>query len=232
MPETQCFAQVRGSVIRATRLDACGNPDPGASAVFVSKRISTITVDEVFEEGTNIREKNFGDELTVVDEGYGDLIGYTVDTMLCGVDPDGVNIFTSQPVVKNAVGDTVGFKAQSGIDLDGFGYALEVWTKIAGGACNANGQRLWGYTVFPFLKGGRIGGFSFENSLVQFQITGSQTREGNGWGVGPFDVDRGVGPGFAPAPMFEALEENDHFANLLVSLDPPVASCGSFLLAP
>lgn len=229
---TKCYAPVRGSVIRATRLDACGNPDPGASAVVVSKRISSVSIEEVTEDGTNIRDRNFGDELCVVDDAYTDLIGFSTEIALCGVDPDMISLFTGQPVVTNAAGDVVGFDANTGIDLDEFGFSLEVWSKIAGGACNnENGFRNWGYTVFPFLKGGRIGGFSFENAAVQFTISGAQTRDGNGWGVGPFDVDRGAGPGYAPSPLHTPLGENTAFRSMLVSLDPPTASCGAFALA-
>lgn len=226
---TKCYAQVRGSVIRVTRLDACGNPDPGASAVVVSKRVSTVTIDEVTEDGTNIRERNFGDELCIVDDAFTQILGYTADIALCGVDPDLVSLMTGQPVVKNAAGDIVGFDASTGIDLDGFGFALEVWSRIAGSACDVSGNRPWGYTVFPFLKGGRVGGFSFENGAVQFTISGAQTRDGNGWGVGPFDVDRDmVG---APAPLHDALGANTHYRNTLVTLDPPAAACGAFPLA-
>lgn len=228
---TKCYAPVRGSVIRVTRLDSCGNPDPGLSAVAVSKRISTITIDEVTEEGTNIRDRNMGGEMCVVDDAYTDLIGYTGEVALCGVDPDLVSIFTRQPVVKNAKGDTVGFDSNTGIDLDDSGFALEVWSRIAGAACDPSGFRPWGYTVFPFFKGGRLGGFSFEDAAVNFTITGAQTREGNGWGVGPYDVDRGVGPGFLPSPLFSPLAENTHFRSMIVSLDPPTASCGAFPLA-
>lgn len=228
---TKCYAQVRGSVIRVTRVDACGNPDPGASAVVVSKRISTVTIDEVSDEGTNIRDRNFGDELCIVDESYGEIIGYTTDIAMCGVDPDMISIFTGQPVVTNAAGDVVGFDATTDVNLDNFGFALEVWSRIAGSACTTDGYREWGYTVFPFIKGGRLGGFSFENGAVQFTITGAQTRDGNGWGVGPFDVDRGAGPGFAPAPLNSPLGENTHFRNILVTLDPPAATCGATALA-
>jgi hypothetical protein len=146
---TKCYAQVRGSVIRVTRLDACGNPVPSESAVVVSKRISTITVDEVSDEGTNIRERNFGDELCIVDDAYAETIGYTVDAALCGVDPDLITFMTGLPVVENAAGDVVGFDADTGIDLDGFGFAIEIWSRIAGSACEPGGARPWGYTVFP-----------------------------------------------------------------------------------
>jgi hypothetical protein len=229
---TKCYAQVRGSVIRVTRLDACGVPVEGATSTAVSKRISTITLDKVAESGNDIREKNFGDELCIVDDGYESLIGYSADVNLCGVDPDLVSMFTGQPTVANAAGDIVGFDVETGIDLDGFGFSLEMWTKIAGGACDASGNRPWGYTVFPFLKGGTLGGFSIENGAVQFSITGARTRDGNAWGAGPYDVDlsAGVGPDFTAGPLFTPLETNTAYRNILVYLDPPVASCGAFAL--
>jgi hypothetical protein len=226
---TKCYAQVRGRVIRVTRLDACGNPDPGASAVVVSKRVSTVTIDEVTDDGTNIRERNFGDELCIVDDAFTQIIGYTADIALCGVDPDLVSLLTGQPVVTNAAGDIVGFDATTTVDLDSFGFAIEVWSRIANSACDPSGFRPWGYTVFPFLKGGRLGGFSFENGAVQFTISGAQTRDGNGWGVGPYDVDRDDVS--APAPLNTPLGENTHYRNILVTLDPPEASCGAFALA-
>ncbi len=226
---TKCYAQVRGSVIRVTRIDSCGNPDPGASAVVVSKRVSTVTIDEVTDDGTNIRERNFGDELCIVDDAFTEVIGYTADLALCGVDPDLISLMTGQPIVLNAAGDVVGFDATSTVDLDSFGFAVEVWSRIAGSACDVSGHRPWGYTVFPFLKGGRLGGFSFENGAVQFTISGAQTRDGNGWGVGPYDVDRDISD--APAPLNTALGENTHYRNTLVTLDPPTASCGAFALA-
>jgi hypothetical protein len=226
---TKCYAQVRGRVIRVTRLDACGNPDPGASAVVVSKRISTVAIDEVTDDGTNIRERNFGDELCIVDDAFTTIIGYTADITLCGVDPDLVSLLTGQPTVTNAAGDIVGFDATTSIDLDSFGFALEVWSRIAGAACDPSGFRPWGYTVLPFLKGGRIGGFSFENGAVQFTISGAQTRDGNGWGVGPYDVDRDESD--APSPLNTPLGVNTHYRNILVNLDPPEASCGAFALA-
>lgn len=226
---TKCYAQVRGNVIRVTRLDSCGNPDPGASAVVVSKRISTVTIDEVTDDGTNIRERNFGDELCIVDDAFTSVIGYTADIALCGVDPGLISLLTGQPTVTNAAGDIVGFDANTGIDLDSFGFSLEVWSRIAGSACDPSGNRQWGYTPFPFLKGGRLGGFSFENGAVQFTISGAQTRDGNGWGVGPYDVDRDeVG---APSPLHTPLGVNTHYRNIVVSLDPPEAACGAFALA-
>ena len=226
---TKCFAPVRGSVIRVTRLDACGNPDPGQSAVVVSKRISSVTIEEETDDGTDVRERNFADEVCIVDDSFTTIIGYTADIAFCGVDPDLISLLTGQPVVKNAAGDVVGFDATTDVDLDSFGFALEVWSRLAGSACDPSGNRPWGYTVFPYLKGGRIGGFTFENGAVQFTVSGAQTRDGNGWGVGPFDVDRDAV--LAPAPLHTALGANTHYRTAVVTLDPPTASCGAFALA-
>lgn len=226
---TKCYAQVRGRVIRVTKVDGCGNPIPGESAVAVSKRISSVTIDEVTEEGTDIRERNFGDEMCIIDDAFTDVLGYTAEVALCGVDPNLITFMTGQPLVENAAGDVVGFDAQTGIDLDSFGFSLEVWSRIAGSACDPSGNREWGYTAFPFLKGGRLGGFSFENGAVQFTISGAQTRDGNGWGVGPFDVDRDETG--SPAPLHTALAPNTHYRNIVVTLDPPEASCEALELA-
>lgn len=226
---TKCYAQVRGSVIRVTKLDSCGKPDLGQSAVAVSKRISSVKIDEVTDNGTDIRERNFGDELCVVDDSLDQVLGYTGEIALCGVDPGLISVFTGQSVVTNAAGDIVGFDAKTGIDLGSFGFSLEIWSRIAGAACDTTGRRQWGYTVFPFFKGGRISGFSVENGQVQFTITGAQTFDGNSWGVGPFQVDRNVAGN--PIPLFTPLASNTHYRNILVTLDPPVASCGTFPLS-
>lgn len=226
---TVCYAPVRGSVIRVTRLDSCGNPDPGAAAVVVSKRVSKVTIAEVTENGTTVVDRNFGDEICVYDPAFDELVGFTAETDLCGVDPDLISLFTGQPVVKNAAGDVVGFDAQTGIDLDSFGFSLEVWSRLAGAACDPSGHRKWGYTVFPYLKGGRLSGFDFSNGSVAFKILSSQTRDGNGWGVGPFDVDRDMSGN--PAPLHTPLAVNTHFRSIVVTLDPPEASCGAFALA-
>lgn len=228
MPENQKFNQVRGRIIRVTRLDACGAPLPGESAVVMSKGISSISVEEVSEEGNSIRDRNFGGELHVVDDAQADLIGFNLDINLSGVNPDLITLLTGQPVVKNAAGDTVGFDVDGDIDVDGFGFALEVWTRIAGQACAPGGHRKWGYTLFPFIKGGRLGGFTFEDAAVQFTVTGAQTKVGNSWGVGPFDVDRGVNGD--PSPLFTPIAPTRHYRNIYVTLDPPQESIGAIAL--
>lgn len=227
----KCFAPVRGSVIRATRLDACGEYEVGTSVVAVSKRISSIQFARQQIDGTDIRDENFAGEICTEDRARPTLLGYNTDIALCGVDPAMLNLFADVPLVKNAAGDTVGFDATDDIDLDSFGFALEIWSRLAGNQCDSSGRRQWGYTVVPFIKGGVLGDFSFQNAAVNFNITGARTESGNNWGVGPYDVDLGAGPGFAPSPLHEPLPATSHFRPMIVSLDPPAPSCGVTLLA-
>ena len=225
----ECFAQVRGRVVRVTRLDACGNPDPGASAVAVTDNITKVTLEVVTDEGTNIRIRNFEDRVKVKDDAFTDVLGLTMSTTLCLTDPGFISVLTGQPVVMDDDGNVVGFDMNTGIDLDTFGFAMEVWSRIPGAGCDPNGHRKWGYTVLPFLKGGRLEGFSFENGLVEFSISGAQTRDGNGWGVGPYDVTRDKNG--APTPLFTPLGATTVYRNFRVSLDPPAPVCGTFALA-
>lgn len=67
-------------------------------------------------------------------------------------------------------------------------FALEVWSKLSGAAC-ADGTRQYGYTVFPFLRGGYLTGFEFSDGLVSFNLRSARTRRGSRWGVGPYDLE-------------------------------------------
>ena len=113
---TECFAQVRGRVVRVTRLDACGNPDPGASAVAVTDNITKITLEVVTDEGTNIRIRNFEDRVKVKDDAFTDVLGLTMSTTLCLTDPGFISVLTGQPVVMDDDGNVVGFDMNTGIE--------------------------------------------------------------------------------------------------------------------
>ncbi len=224
------YAQVKGKVIRITRTDACGVPLAGTGTVTVSKRISSVTLEEQSESGTDVRDRNFGDELTVVDDSYEETIGYTADIALNGVDPFVITALTGARLIKDAAGDVIGFGKGRTVDIDNTHFALEIWTKLAGNICDATtGHRKWGYTPFPHLWGGRLGGFTFENGTVNFTISGAKTAQSNRWGAGPFEVTRDEAG--LPSVLHEPLLPDEMFQNITVTLDPPDPVYGSFPLA-
>jgi hypothetical protein len=130
-------------------------------------------------------------------------------------------------------------------------FALEVWSKLDGasakpralgfdevpfdttgfdmpvpnpGGCREGGR--WGYTLFPFLRGGRLSGFKFANGRVSFNLIGAQTRRNPGWGVGPYDL---TGP-------FQRLEtpvsRNTSWRMFITEAAPPAEQCGIQYLVP
>lgn len=230
MGDSACFVPVRGSVLRVTKLDACGAPLVTGPIVAVTKRVSSVALEEVSDAGTSVVERNTEGEIVYVAGATVDVVGYSASIELMGVDTAVVEALTGQPIVRNAAGDVAGFDATTSVQIDAFGFSVEVWSRLAGAPCDPLGQRLWGYTLFPFFKGGRLGGFSFANGAVNLTITGAQTRGGSKWGVGPYDVDRNASG--IPSRLHTPVSPDTHYRSVVVALDPPQASCAGLVVPP
>lgn len=185
---TKCYAQVRGSALRVTKLTSVGSAtDPIQYAV--SKSASRVVVNEVSEDNLNEMVRS---DVTARDERRlflskpGNTVRYTTDVDFIRVDPGVLTLVSGVPLVLNAHGDVVGFDSKTKLRAVSFG--LEVWTRLAGAECTLSGEREWGYTALPFLRGGYLSGFEFANGLVSFNLRGAQTRKVSRWGVGPFDL--------------------------------------------
>lgn len=185
---TKCYAQVRGSALRVTKLTSVGSAtDPIQYAV--SKSASRVVVNEVSEDNLNEMVRS---DVTARDERRlflskpGNTVRYTADVDFIRVDPGVLTLVSGVPLVLNAHGDVVGFDSKTKLRAVSFG--LEVWTRLAGAECTLSGEREWGYTALPFLRGGYLSGFEFANGLVSFNLRGAQTRKVSRWGVGPFDL--------------------------------------------
>jgi hypothetical protein len=176
---------VRGRAIRVTRLDKRGRIfEPISYAV--SKSVASVRINEVVTSGGNEVMTNGEDERRIRLDRATQTIRYTADIEFLRVDPGVLSLVAGVPVNLNAAGVAVGFDSTSRLSPVAFG--LEVWSKLAGRQCEG-GEQAWGYTVFPFLKGGYLSGFTFANGLVSFDLIGAQTRKGPGWGVGPYDLE-------------------------------------------
>src|SRR5205085_2449421 len=123
------------------------------------------------------------------------------------VDPDLVSLITGNQTVVDHAAAAVGFRLSGGIPILG-GWALEVWTDLAGQVCE--GAKAYGYTLLPFLRGGKVGDFSIEDGAASFSIT-STTREASAWGVGPYDVVHTAAGATVPGPLLAEIGSKDHF---------------------
>lgn len=181
------FEMVRGRSVRFTRLDA--NGAPSIEDAIVSEGIARVTVGEVSE--------SVSDELLRNEEGVGRVLfrntdrtrHYTTDISLLGVDPRLIELLTGNPLVTNAWDDVVGNDMVTHLKPTHF--AMEVWTKLARPVSGNN----YGWTLFPRITGGRIGGLTISNAAANFTITGARTRRSSQWGLGPH-----AGGGWGSAP--------------------------------
>lgn len=196
----QCFSLIRGRAMRVTKLDGCGVVVPGSQSSVVSKGFVSIGLTANTEEGEEIQVTNANGDICISDTPPPRLIDYGLEINLCGVEPLIFNLTTGQPLVKDPDTGTglppeyLGFRSNTKVDLSAQGFGLEVWSSVPSAACAAaGGVQQYGYFLLPFIQGGIIGDFTIENGAINFIISGARTKDGSGWGVGPYNVVPGVG---------------------------------------
>lgn len=221
---TKKFSMVRGRVLRATRLDGCGNPVLGPDSAVVSKGFIQVSLSAVNDAGTVISITNAAGEICILDTPAPKFTNFTLEIQFCGVDPNLYNITSGQPVVYNdaATPEAIGFKVNSGVNIDNKGFALELWSSVPTDFCEEGAAESYGYILIPFIKGGTIGDFTVANDAVNFTLTGAATKDGTSWGVGPFNVQ--LTAAGAPSPLFESADPKDHLQVFVTSLAPPEAA--------
>lgn len=231
----QCFPLVGGRVMRVTRLDGCGRPDatdPACQQV-TSDGFVSIAVTANIDEGNTISVTNAGGKVCVNQVPCPQLTGYGVNITFCNVDPDLFALVTGQDsVLDPQSGDGIGFRINTGKSGCDSGFALEVWSSVPGVTCPVDDQgnpiesaeQPSGYILFPFLQGGVFGDFTIENDAVSFVVQGASTKDGSGWGVGPYDVtldDTGTA-----GPLTTPIDSKDHMHVQVTYVAPPEPGCG------
>jgi len=220
---SQNFSLVRGRALRVTKLDGCGSVVLGPDSVVTTEGFISVGLTANSEEGESISVTNAAGKVCILDEPTPKFTGYTIEVQFCGVDPDLFSLMTGQPVVLNAAGDlAVGLRVNSGIDLDGSGFAMEMWSNVPVAACDASGSASYGYFLIPFVKGGTLGDVTIENGAINFTLSGASSKDGSEWGVGPYDVVRDAG-GLA-GPLNEAIDSQDHLHLEVTTVAPPTVS--------
>jgi hypothetical protein len=221
---TRCASYVRGRMMRATLLDECGNVVFGDESVVTSKGFVSVGYTANIDDGTEINLPNAGGERCVYAAAVPAFLSYTVEITFCNVDPDLYAMLTGQRVLVDALGDVVGFTMDSAVSALDSSFALEVWAGSTGGTCASGATGNYGYLLLPFVQGGVLGDFTIENDAVTFTISNATTKDGNMWGVGPYNVVLGVGA--VPSPLADPLLSTDHLALLLTGVAPPAEECG------
>lgn len=211
---------IRGRAMRATRLDGCGAPVLGPDSQVTTKGFISVAATANSNAGTAIQIENANGERMVDETPVPRFTNYSLEITFVNVDPALLSLLSGMPVVMSADGtEIIGFDQDDEIDVEATAFALEVWTGIGGAACDEDGDPLYGYMLWPFVKGGMIGNVTVENGNITFPITGAQTKKGNAWGSGPYDVqdDEDGNPG----PLVDALAPTRHFRHIKTTVAPP-----------
>ncbi len=175
---------IKGRVMRLTALDECGAPlyDSALGTITTTGFISVSWEHEV-EAGTEHTSQNaWGDfEISELDAPRTKWLNLGMD--MCEVDPETL-VMLSGAVANFETGDMIGAFFDDNANVNAF--AVEVWTRATGQACDANGTPLWGYFASVYVKNGQIaGGGTIENGPMNLELSG------NGFGA----AENGASPG-------------------------------------
>lgn len=217
MSQSKKVSFLRGKRIRATAVSPSGVPFYGASSVVTTKGVVTLTYTTNTADGAAIQLPNFNGENCINETAVANFSGFAVEAEFCDVDFALLSLLTGQSVYVDDNGLVIGITENTDVDLAAVNFALEVWL----GSTNP-GE--YGYVLTPFLTGGTIGDVSVANDAITFKVTGLQTKNGNGWGKGPFKVEKVAG---VDSVLRTALLPNDHRRTFSTAVAPPAIYAGS-----
>lgn len=220
------FPLIGGRTIRGTRLDNCGAPEWGDSASIVSEGFVQVAVTANYDDGEEITITSASGKRCVSRAAEPELINLSLDVEFCEVDPDFYTLATGFPsILDPATGDTIGFRVNRGVRPLDVAWALELWSDAAGTlGCDDTGEPPYGYLLWPFLSGGRVGDYTIENAGVTFTVSGAVTRDGSRWGEGPYLVMRDAGG--IPDALQTPVDSLDHQIVFRTTVAPPPPTIG------
>lgn len=227
---TKGLSLVRGRRLRVTREDSCGRVVYGDDSNVVSKGFISVSFTANTTETDEINVTNANGEPCVYEASQQLLSGYSIEIAFCRVDPELASIVTGQPVVIGPDGTTIiGFDIDTKINIADVNFGFELWMGVKstdGEACEPSGNAKLGYLLLPFLSGGILTDFTVENNAITFTLTGARTKDGNSWGVGPYQ-DIMLGAGGLPGPMTSPVSTTTALRLIEVDLDAPPAADGA-----
>lgn len=223
---TRRFPLIGGRVMRVTRLDSCGRPAWGDKVQVATEGFVSIGITANYDDGNEISVTNANGKKCVSRAAEPELTNLEAELTFCDVDPDVYTAVTGFPPITHPLtGETIGFKINRGIRPGDIKWALEVWSSAVGAVgCEGDEDVPYGYLLWPFLSGARIGDYTIENNAVTFVATGAVTNDGTQWGVGPYNVVEDS-TGAADA-LQEPLDVLDHQYVVRTLIAPPEATDG------
>lgn len=220
------FPVVGGRIARTTVLDSCGRPAYGDRAQIASEGLVSVAQTANYDDGSDKTVTNFGGRKCVFVKAKAELTDVGIDVTFCAMDPDYYTALTGFPrEVDPVTGNTVGYRIDRDVLPSDVSIALELWTDAGGTiGCDDEGGETYGYLLWPFMTGGRVGDYTIEDNAVTFQVTGLTSKDGSQWGIGPYNVITDAAG--QPSGLLRAIGPKEPFLQRLTSVPPPEETAG------
>lgn len=212
---TKTLRSLKGRAIRLTRLDECGDPVVGACSSIVTYGFISVEFAPEVEEGEEFSQQNAWGDYCINEKDRPRTKWVNVTLTMCEVDPDVLDIVGGGNPITDGT-DTIG--ASFGADGNLEAFAVEVWTKQAGGGCEG-GTPEWGYFVAPYVINGSIeGSVTIEKGVLALTLSGDGIAATDSWGVNPYGDNPLLDVGGFPV--------DDMWAVVRTTVQPPVETDG------
>ena len=217
---TKTLSSLKGRVMRLTRLDVCGTPVVGDCSTIVTAGFISVEFAPEVESGEEYTQKNAWGDFCISEKDADRNKWVNVSISMCEVDPDVLDLVGGGNPISDGT-DTIGasFGQESGLEA----FAVEVWTKQAGGSCEG-GNPEWGYFVAPFCTNGALdGSVTIENGVLTVGLKGEGQAATDAWGVNPY-LDN-------PLLAVDGFPEGDLWAVVRTTVQPPEPTDGCVALS-
>jgi len=227
---------VKGTRLRATKIDSCGRPIAGPRNRLVTSGYVSLTLTPVMREAQDLTQDNAEGKECFSDRTAPQRRWYTPALELCNVNTGLLSMFTGWETLLDlgATPAPVGFRDQKDVEVD-FGIALELWTAgkmdddcpepptedsylAAAGSGRSYGYFLFGATEWT------PGDLSIGANVSTFTLTG-RTIAMPAWGIGPYNVQEDA-DGDARR-LIHATTKKEHLTALRTKIAPPAETAGN-----
>lgn len=187
MPTQEYAASIQGVAIRATRLDATGNPLNGAGDSYTTSAFMRVSFTPEYEEGDEITEKSASGAVCVTYKSPDTLKRITMEVAICEPDPELTNLLAGGILLRKNLGTfaaqnnrSIGWASPAvGDDPSGNGVSIETWSLAVKDGKKAGALPFFKW-IFPYVKLRQSGDRVIENGLM------ANTFEGFGLGNAAF----------------------------------------------
>jgi hypothetical protein len=185
MAEQPCLPQVQAVRLRVAKLLASGIPEPGASNLYVTDALVTLTATPVYVDGDEIEQKNAAGAVCVNYVGDDSFKRIDLSIQMCTWDPYLGAWFSDGDTLTAFDGGRVGYAGPSIGVVGTTAVSIEVWTnRIDDGSLDTESPYCW--HAYPRVKNLRISDWTHENGALLPTFTGRAFENPN-WYDGPLN---------------------------------------------